>query len=287
MKKYTLPRGYLSASQISSYLRCGLQYYFRYIENVMSPPSVAMMTGSGCHKGFEIYYEDAMESGGASTLTGAQVAEIAIAELETEAEEKDIPLKGEEKDQTVQEIQIATSTYIEEVAPRVTPVSVEQEIRFELLPGIQILAYIDLVRKKTQADAEIFPGEDDIVICDYKVTKAKKPYAFLKDNLQFMLYATGMGVDDVEIHNLKKTTGRITKSKTRDTDWDKPQHDITSNIRMLRNSFSQESEKNHIKNIARHVAEGITKGTFMPCDPETWCCSENWCGYWSMCRGAK
>jgi len=283
--KYDLPKGYLSASQIGSYLRCGLQYYFRYIEGLVLPPNVAMMTGTACHKGFEIWYEDTIEEGEPSCLTGSQVADLAIAEVETEVEEKHIKLAGEEKDQAVIEIQTAITSYIDTVAPRIKPIAVEKEITFDIVEGIPILAFIDLIRDKAGWEPKQDNDNTNVVVCDYKVTTKKWNINQLVNNLQFMLYSIGTGVDEVEIHNLRKTTGKVKQTKEMTTGWDNPSQDVTTNIRMLRHSFSSEAEKAHTVLIAKKVAEGITKGNFMPCTPDAWCCNEKWCGYWGLCRG--
>ena len=278
--KYQLPRGYLSASQISSYLKCGMQYYYRYIEGVSTPPNIAMMTGSACHSGFETYYQDCIDEGKPSVLTGPQVAEIAITSIEEEAEEKDIALVGDVKDQVVTEIQTGITSYIDHVAPKVIPLAVEKEIRFDLAPGLEVLAYIDLVRA---ASGEV-PGG---VVCDYKITGKKWALPQLKNSIQFLLYAIGMEMEDVEIHNIRKTTGHVAvvKDKGDAPGWESPSQDITNNIRILRHTFNEEAEKSHIVTLTKSVAENITKGVFMPCAPDAWNCNPTWCGYWGMCRG--
>jgi len=283
MEKYLLPRGYLSASQISTYLRCGMQYYFRYIEQKSSPPNIAMMTGSACHKGFETYYQDTIDEGEPSVLTGAQIAELAIAEIEEEAAEKEVPLVGEEKDNTVIEIQTAITSYIDHVAPKIVPTAVEKEITFDITENIPILAYIDLIRKKN--DQEMYQGSSPSVICDYKVTGKKWALNQLTNALQFMLYAIGLEVGNVEIHNLRKTTANIKQMKDAPDGWATPSQDVTTNIRILRHTFDNAAEQQHIISLVTRVAEGITKGNFLPCLPDEWCCTPKWCGYWHLCRG--
>jgi len=275
-EKYTLPRGYLSASQVGSYLRCGRQYFFRYIQGVTTPPNVAMMTGTACHQGFETYFQDCIDTGKPSILPGKNVAEMAISNIEQEVEEKNLPLVGEEKDRVVKEIEIAVVSYIDHVAPTVTPITVEQEIRFELAEGIEILAYIDLVRKNEEGKA---------VVCDYKITGKKWSLGQLTNNLQFLLYSIGMGVEDLEIHNMRKIIVPAHATKDKATGWASPSHDVTNNIRILRHTFNQESEKTHIINLTKSVASSISKGIFMPCPPDAWNCNPKWCGYWDLCRG--
>jgi len=49
-----LPKGYLSWSQISSYLRCPMIYYNRYILGLKIPPKGVLLLGGSLHKTFEI-----------------------------------------------------------------------------------------------------------------------------------------------------------------------------------------------------------------------------------------
>ena len=58
MEKFILPKGYLSASAIATLLRCPKQYEFRYIHDIVAPPSVALIVGSATHATFEGYFSD-------------------------------------------------------------------------------------------------------------------------------------------------------------------------------------------------------------------------------------
>jgi hypothetical protein len=36
--------------------------------------------------------------------------------------------------------------------------------------------------------------------------------------------------------------------------------------------------------LTKSVANAIHNQVFYPCNPEDWCCSEKWCGYYALCR---
>ena len=53
---------YLSVSQVNMYLRCPLQYMFRYIEGLKLPPKSAMTLGKSIHFGIEGNYRQKIDS---------------------------------------------------------------------------------------------------------------------------------------------------------------------------------------------------------------------------------
>lgn len=58
MNNVTTERGgetapHLSVSQISMYLRCSLQYWFRYIQGIKAPPNLKLTVGKAGHEGLE------------------------------------------------------------------------------------------------------------------------------------------------------------------------------------------------------------------------------------------
>ncbi len=122
-----------------------------------------------------------------------------------------------------------------------------------------------------------------VVLCDYKFTGKKWSLGQLKNNLQFMLYRYMTGVQQQEIHNMRKGgAGKITKDCS--DDFLAEEQDITSNLRILRTSFNADNTE-YVEHVVHSVATAITSGIFTPCDPESWCCNETWCGYWNRCRG--
>lgn len=292
---YTLPKPYLSASQISTYLRCPMQYEFRYIKGITSPPAVAMMVGSAVHSGLEMYYNDRLDKN-PMKYKPEQIAEFAITSLEEEVSEKEIPLEGSEKDDTVTHINNAVVPYVNHVGPHFDPISVESEIRYISTCGVEVLGYLDLERAPMKLELEAdYPDPEKREtaaslglgnrICDHKITGKKWALSQLENSLQFHLYVMATGKHNVEIHNVVKST-KTAASKVSEADFLLPSQDMTKNIRLLRHKFNP-MHFHHIEVLIERVACGISSGVFTPTDLGNWCCSERFCGYWYLCRGAK
>lgn len=298
MARFTLPKEYLSVSQINMYLRCGAQYEFRYLKNIKSPPGVAMLRGSAYHKGMEAYYGDVIA--GNSRMEPKQVAEYCVVSLEELAEESDVKLEGSEKDSAVVALQNAVEPYITYVAPLMRPVAVESELRYTSSCGVEILGYIDLERLPTEyelkaahalkkaAGGDYDPAEveEEMSIVDYKVSGKKWAPGKLGNDLQFHVYTMARGIPNVEIHNLTVTDKKPKINKQVEADYTAPVQDIATNVRMLRHRFDG-SEHSHIENTIEGVAKGISAGVFMRCSMDSWVCDSRFCGYYHLCRGKK
>jgi ATP-dependent helicase/DNAse subunit B len=60
--RLSLPKSYISVSQVKTYLRCPLQYYFSQIEGLKLPPKSALAFGSVTHKSVEVNYKQKLDS---------------------------------------------------------------------------------------------------------------------------------------------------------------------------------------------------------------------------------
>lgn len=280
---FNLPRDYLSASQISMYLRCGMQYWFRYIEGISRPPGIAALQGTALHETNEQYYNDVIKN--KAPFTPRQAAEFAMFSFEQEVDEKGYAVNDKTKDETAVILTHTTESYISNVATIVRPISTEEEVRYQANCGVTVLGYLDLRRRPFPWELQLNPNLDQ-VIADYKLTGKKWNLDKLTNSLQFMLYTIATGVGRVEIHNITRATKKPKKNKVTADQQKESVVDPTSNIRMIRHDFNGD-EYNHVENLITRVAEGISKGVFMPCDPDSWACSETWCGYWDRCRGKK
>lgn len=273
MEKYNLPKGYLSASSISTFLRCGYQFKFRYVDNIIAPPNIALVQGSAAHSTFENYYNTLLSGG--TRMTPEEVKDSGVHFLEEQIEKNDVKLEDKILDQSRREIEIVSESYIRNVAEEITPVAVEQEVRYELEGcGVEILAYLDLVHEENGADR----------LADYKITGKKWNINQLRNSLQFKLYALCTGIEDIEVHNIVRTTktpkvfNKLSEEGVRE---------VASNIRILPNKFEIEKEEHFLEEQIEAVAKAISSGIFIPTDPGNWCCNPQWCGYWGRCRGKK
>jgi hypothetical protein len=262
-------------------MRCAKQYEFRYVEGLILPPNVAMLTGTGVHAGNEVYFQDIIDN--KQPLLPAQVAEFAIAEIEAEAAEKDILFEGDIKDNIISVVKNVVEGYLTHVAPMVHPLAVEYEFRYTSRCGVDVMGFIDLIRAQNDFEqkAGLPPGSR---IVDYKITDKKWAQGKLANDFQFSLYDLAVGIPNIEVHNVTKTLTKTKVNKQIAADYLAPVQDIASNIRIIRNEFGPVGH-DHIENIVEDVARLITSGIFPRCQLDSWCCNEKWCGYWKLCRG--
>lgn len=277
--KFNLPKPYLSASAINSFIRCQMQYKFRYIDGIILPPNASMLGGSAVHAGNEGYFQDILD-GGSSRMTPAMVAELAQVSMEEMAVEQNCPLEGEYKDVAMKEVAIASASYIENIGQYTEPLAVEEEIHYMSRCGVDILGYIDLSRAPYPHEV----GITDAVIVDYKFTGKKMALPQVENSLQFHLYAMATEVMDIEVHNIVRST-KPSKTLPKGGGMPgEPVQDKASNIRVLHHRFRGD-EFDHIENMIEATATAISAGNFIPCDMGAWNCNDKWCGYWHLCRG--
>lgn len=289
--KYNLPKSYLSASSIGTFLKCPKQFEFRYVEGIISPPTAALLAGTAMHTGFEQYYKDILE-GTSNRMTSKMVGELAQITLEENAKNQEVELEGEVKDEAMLHVALASESYINNVGKYVEPIAVEEEIRYTSKCGVDILGFIDLTRRPIECESTYFENflmqsEEDqfpsVILNDYKLTNKKWNLNQLSNSLQFNLYAIGTDIRDIEICNLTKVKAAKKLPKKSQSE---NVVDIMSNFRLLRHHFDGR-DFDHVENLIEKVARIIHEGLFMPCSMDSWCCNENWCGYWNLCRGQR
>lgn len=253
----TLPRGYLSVSQVSMYMRCGLQYAFRYVDDLIRAPGLALVEGTAIHRAVEVGLREKMESGTPAPL---DVMLDAWRDKWAEAS-KDVEDWGDDgKYAAAREVERrATSfvrTYHTDHIPTIRPESVEN--RFWTTVGenrIPVLGFIDLI--------DAFKHR---TVVDHKVVKSAKSQADADSDLQLTLYSKVSGTNEVGFDCFVKTK--------------------TPKVKSVR---SKRTPTDHVwmERVFDHVAQAINDGVFLPADPTSWSCSPKFCGYYHMCRGRK
>lgn len=279
MGEFILPRGYLSASAIGMMLRCPKQFEFRYIHDIIAPPSAAIVLGKAAHSTFEDYYQDVINS--KPRVAPDVVADISVAMLDSEIDSSDFKLDGKEYDAAVYDIRGLTSAYVEHIGAHIQPISTEEQFSFKTQHGIEVLGFLDL---KHEVGVDTLLNKAIVGIADYKVTTKKWNLQKLTNSLQFNIYTLATGITDIQIHNLVK--GGTVKVLPKKGEVEDGVIDVTNKHRILQTKFDG-SENQHFEGLIYQVARLITAGVFCPCDPESWCCNADWCGYWRLCRGAN
>jgi hypothetical protein len=257
-----LPRGYLSVSQVGMYMRCGLQYKYRYVDDVIKPPGVALVEGSAMHKALEVGLIEKMQAG---TVTPVDVMLDAWQDSwkQKKTEVEDWGDEGEQKvAETVENrghtlIKMYHGTHL----PERHPTGVEK--RFWTMMGdtrTPVLGYIDLVDVET---VDQIPGP---TVVDHKVVRAAKSQADTDSDMQLTVYAQAIGTPRVRFDSFCKTK--------------KPQIKTTRSMRTTQ-------DYKWVAHVFDTVAQNISKGVFLPADPASWVCSRKFCGYYDSCRGKK
>lgn len=139
---------FLSATQISMFLRCPKQWEFRYVEGRKNPPSGAMVQSKAWHRTVEQNYTQKIESEKDLPLSHMQEFFASAYDEALQAEEIDFGTNedpGRLKDQGVD----ITTAHHKFVAPKVRPLLVEEKFCISLGDDFpfDLLGYWDLVDK--------------------------------------------------------------------------------------------------------------------------------------------
>lgn len=243
-----------SPTQISMYMTCPLSYWWRYRENVKSPPGVAQTVGSSFHKAVAGNNRHKLVHG--ADLPAKDVT-TAFADTFADSAKEIEDWAGERPDAVVKKGCAITGAYMTEYAPKVQRIrAVELDVRAQVA-GRPFRGIVDL-------DAAV--AEDDQQrLYDYKVTS--RGYSGpLAHHLQLGIYAAACNRADIGLIEVdrKKAGACMIKPGT---------------INIVGARF--------VDATCRNVIAAIEAGIFPPCDPASWKCSAKWCGYYSRCRGSS
>lgn len=165
---------HISVSQIKTYLRCPLEYRFRYIDGLYVPQSGAITLGKSVHRALEYNFRQKIDSGKDAPLKDiVDVFNDAYDHLleDTELEQ------GENAENLRREGMRLLSLYHATIAPGIYPAVVEEPFETEL-EGIDIplAGIMDLVDRSG-------------VIVDHKTAKRSYSSDAVQRDLQLTTYA--------------------------------------------------------------------------------------------------
>lgn len=242
---------HLSVTQIKMYLRCPLQYKFRYLDGLKIPPVSAITLGRSIHSALEINYTQKIKT--KQDLPVAQVTDIFSGFWEQNIEET--LFAEDEKPGKIKDEGIGLITaYQGQISPTIQPKVVEKD--FEL--SFQNVDYT-LKGKLDLVDSQ------DIII-DHKTTKRNMSEKDAATDLQLTCYSLAyrhaLGLKekalrfDVMVRTKNPKIQQITTQRT--------QEDI-----------------NRFLKIMAYVAKATQAGIFYP--NENYFCGV--CGYRGLCKG--
>jgi CRISPR/Cas system-associated exonuclease Cas4 (RecB family) len=238
----------ISFSQINMYLKCGLQYFYRYRMGLKLPPSGALAFGISFEKPVDHNYKEKIITGAdepASTLTDLFVDEWRKQKERADFDENEKP---EEMEKTGIKL---VDVFRTKAAPNRQPMVVQKWVE-------QGFANTDYVLK-AKIDLITIYGK----IIDNKTAGKSKTQEEADNDLQLTLYALTEGLVEVGFDTFVKTKV--------------PQFQPLSAIR------TPEQKQRALAIIAR-VIEGMRSNIFVPAMPGTWQCTQKWCGYYDLCH---
>lgn len=275
-----------SFSQMSMYLRCSMQYFFRYVLHLKDKPKVSLSIGKGGHAALEWNTKRKLVTGEDQPVAevvqkGSDFIDHYLKELPRSEYEKDVE-PGDTKDRFLNAIKVFQTRD----APKIMPLSAELAFDFdlnELLPE-PLPEPIRIVRGKidvVSTDTGLFAAAPEIApirVEDYKFVTRKRNQGEVNLSPQLTLYA---GVE-------KKITGRwpsklgyvmLTPGNTKDGPdatflTREPEHmtpdSLKARLRRLVFQFQQ-------------VEKGIRNSVFVPTDDPITC---SWCGFRDRCQAS-
>ena len=249
----------ISASSVNTYLRCPMQWFFRYIEGKKIPPSGSMYLGSQWHKVAENNYTQKITSKKDKPV--AQMKEVFVDFFDRGFKEQEVHLENGEKEKSeLKDTGIAiTNVYAARLAPQVQPVKVEEKFLISV-EGIkkQVIGFWDVIDK-------------DGFVRDNK-SKSRTPAQSDVDNdLQLSIYA----------YAYRQVYGIREKGLTLDCA-------ITTKVPqgvIMRTSRTNNDIEDVLK-VVKGVEQATKSGIFYP-NSNGWHCSEKWCGFYPLCKGRK
>jgi putative RecB family exonuclease len=241
---------HLSVTQIRMYLRCPLQYFFRYVCDLKIPPGGDMMLGRTIHSALQENYQQKIESH--QDLPLDHVTDFFSDRWEQDTHETHFSPdenSGKLKDQGIGLL----TAYQKQISPRIQPVEVEREFLVDTgKTDLPLKGYIDLI-------------DDQGFIIDHKTSKRSYQSDAAEKDIQLTAYALAYrqlfgqeekGVRlDAMIRNKQPKIQQLSATRTQD-------------------------EIGRFARLAGQVENAIRKGVYYPND--NYMCGN--CGYNEMCK---
>ena len=257
-----------SPTRLELFERCGMQFYFRYLADLIIPPAARAAWGGAGHATMQHHF-DRKEQRGIDvplhklTDVFSDTLDNRFVGVEPRHYGDRTPkrkLKGKLKDSGIRML----TMFHAKIAPRIRPRKggVEAAIQYT------VRAEGEQVRVVTHMDVVTARG----LVIDHKWTgKTPEDTATVLDNGH-------QGVAYYLAH--QKLTGR----KPREVRFDY-YVDLKRGPRYAPRSYK--SAKWRVNRFFRrldYMQKAIRSGNFHPAAPGAWWCSKRWCGYWSRCK---
>jgi putative RecB family exonuclease len=247
----SLPRGYLSHSQIRLYSECPQKYYFAYIEAIPTSINEKVFLGEIFHATLEDYFT--RQINGSRPDEAATVAAFLDAFAASE-KEKAIDWKTPRRETRARGVAFI-KYFLTHIAPTIKPLMVEKELSTEIPEiGVTLKGVIDLV-------------EADFSITDFKTTTSKWSASKARNSLQMIIYKYLFDRNFGNVHGPLKYEILYAKN--------------AANIRhQSLKVIPGPDDIARLLVLIGHVAENISNGIFYP-QPNPFCA---YCDFFTLCR---
>lgn len=246
----------LSKSSVSTFLRCGQQWFYAYVMKVKRPPSLRQAIGIAGHSAVEANFSQKIIT---KADVPADVVEDVFAD-EFDDMAPDVEPEEDEDMKTGKDSGIkAVRKHHEEVAPHVQPIMVEQAVNFEI-NGVPYSGWVDLVDDRKRVRDTKFVG--------------KTPSKVTRDHQLSMIgYAVGYRqlTGEVESEVMLDNVVRLKRE---------PKY-----VPIASGGPVTDAAIASFARTVTGVSEAIQKGVFVPNGLENNACS--WCGYKDICPAYK
>jgi hypothetical protein len=276
-----LPKGYLSISQVTKYIKCPQSWKLVYVDQKPQRTSARMFQGIQVHEAAEAVLNDIMDTGIVPPL---ERATDAFADAFEKSKGLIEDWEGEDPGSVKDTGVTCAKIFHQEAAHKSTPIAVESTFHTIIKSSdgkvrLPVLGRIDSKQVQThtaeqyeQIRLELKQGkmtDRPKRVHDLKVSTDKWNENDIKNSVQFAIYAHVEGIPDVQVDNVVKGRARVPRPRL---------ETITGIVtpQMVRHSLR----------VVEDAAKSIALGHFPVTDPDNWWCSEKWCSVWQYCRGA-
>jgi len=244
---------HFSWTQINMYLRCGRQYYYRYIKGIKVPPAGAITLGQSVHEAIDFNYNMKKQTGKdepLSVLEDVYYEQFSMRKDATDWREDEKPEEIEKEGRGLVKV------FHRDLAPETFPKEVEKEFVLQFQDAdFEFRGFIDLI---TQEE----------ILIDHKTSGRAMSENALKQDLQLSVYALAF---DMLFAHPPKEVGFDVLVRTK-----------TPKSQRLRTIKTPEDFNFFLSHLSI-IVDSIRKWVFLPAQPGSWVCSERFCGYYERC----
>lgn len=251
----------ITQSMLGMFLRCPHQFERRYLRGEIIPPGIAARRGSAIHRAAQINHDQKQHTQQDLPVDALQdaardhymklIQEQGVFIPKDQISEKD-ELLARGLDATVR----LTKLYRESLAPVIQPLLVEEKLTMEAGLGLPLQGTIDVLTT-------------DHWLPDLKTADRSKGMGEADNSLQLTFYA-GLVANQTGKWPAKLSLEVLVNQKE-------------PKLQSLPTSRGPGEWVNLLLRIQLMLAQ-IQIGLFPPCDPSTWICSPQWCGYFWTCK---